>query len=183
MANLDKDTVKRVRHALVDAGVGDKVIELAETVRSVADAAKALGVEQGAIVKSWVFTVGNRYVLALVAGDRQCSEAQLPRIFNLQGQVVRPPADLVRAVTGFTPVGVGGGVAPVGLIAKLPVTIDASLKRFDKVYVAAGHSHCMFETSIAELKTLTGGLVSYAVAQPTGDAAGGTTGVAAKLKA
>lgn len=170
MANLDKDTVKRVRHALVDAGVGDKVIELPETVRSAADAAKALGVEPGAMVKSLVFTVGNRYVLALIAGDRECSEAQLPRIFNLQGQVVRPPADLVRAVTGFSPAGLSGGVAPVGLIAKLPVTLDASLKRFDKVFVSAGHSHCVFETSITELKTLTRGLVSYAVAQAVGKA-------------
>ena len=176
MANLDKDTVKRVRQALVNAGVGDKVIELAQTVRGAVDAAQALGVEQGAIVKSLVFTVGNRYVLALMAGDRHCSEAQLPRIFNLQGQVVRPPADLVRAVTGFDPGGVCGGIAPVGLIAKLPITIDASLKRFDKVYVAAGHSHCVFETTPVELKTLTGGLVSYAVAQAIGGAAGSAVG-------
>lgn len=165
MANLEKDTVKRVRKALVGAGVGDKVIELSETTRSAAEAAQALGVEQGAIVKSLVFTVGNRYVLALVAGDRVCSEDQLPRIFNMTGQVVRPPADLVRAVTGFSIGGPWGGVAPVGLIAKLPVAIDASLKRFDKLYAAAGHTHCVFETSAAELKTLTGGTVSYAVAQ------------------
>jgi prolyl-tRNA editing enzyme YbaK/EbsC (Cys-tRNA(Pro) deacylase) len=168
MANSEKspkesDAVKRVRHALVDAGVGDKVVELSQTARSTAEAAEALGVEQGAIVKTLVFTVGNRYVLALVASDRLCSEDQLPRALNLQGAVVRPTADLVRAVTGFSPVGVWGGVAPVGLIAKLPTVIDASLKRFDKVYAAAGHTHCVFETSVAELKTLTDGIISYAL--------------------
>lgn len=162
MSNLNNDAVKRVRQALIDAGVGDKVTELAETARSAADAAQALGVEQGQIVKTLVFTVGNRYVLALVAGDHVCREDQLPRALGLEGHVVRPGADLVRAVTGFSI----GGVAPVGLIAKLPVAIDASLKRFDAVYAAAGHTHCVFETSMAELKTLTGGIVSYAVAAP-----------------
>lgn len=162
MSNLERDTVKRVRQALHDAGVGDKVVELADTARSAADAARALGVEQGAIVKSLVFNVGGRYVMALVAGDHQCRQDQLPRALNMKGEVVRPTADLVRAVTGFSI----GGVAPVGLVAKLPTVIDASLKRFEKVYAAAGHTHCVFETSVDELKKLTGGLVSYAVAAP-----------------
>lgn len=162
MSNLERDSVKRVRQALVDAGVGDKVRELSDTARSAAEAANALGVEPGAIVKSLVFTVGNRYVLALVAGDHQCREDQLPRIFFMDGQVVRPNADLVRAVTGFSI----GGVAPVGLDAKLPVAIDASLKRFETVYAAAGHPHCVFATSVDELKKLTGGTVSYALARP-----------------
>lgn len=162
MGVLERDSVKRVRQSLVDAGVGDKVIELSESARTAAQAAEALGVDQGAIVKSLIFTVGSRYVMALVAGDHQCREDQLPRIFNLEGQVVRPPADLVRAVTGFSI----GGVAPVGLVSKLPVAIDASLKRFDKIYPAAGHPNAMFDTTIAELKGLTGGLMSYALASP-----------------
>ena len=163
MGILDRDSVKRVRQTLVDAGVGDKVIELSESARTAQQAAEALGVDQGAIVKSLVFTVGTRYVMALVAGDHQCREDQLPRIFNLEGQVVRPPADLVRAVTGFSI----GGVAPVGLVSKLPVAIDASLKRFDKIYPAAGHPNALFDTTITELKALTGGLMSYALASPT----------------
>lgn len=162
VSNLERDSVKRVRQALSDAGLPDKIQELSDTARSAADAAKALGVEQGAIVKSLVFTVGNRYIVALVAGDHQCREDQLPKIFQLDGDVVRPPADLVRAVTGFSI----GGVSPVGMVSQLPTAIDASLKRFDKLYAAAGHTHCVFETSVDELKSLTGGLVSYAVGQP-----------------
>lgn len=167
MSNKDNDGVKRVRQALADAGVSDKVIELADTVKNATQAAKELGVEPGAIVNASVFTVGNRYVLALVAGDQRCRDDQLPRIFNLEGQVVAPPADLVRAVTGFATNGPCGGVAPVGLVSKLPVTIDANLKHFDKIYVSAGHPQCVFETSVLELKTLTGGIMSYAVAQST----------------
>jgi len=162
MSNLDGENVKRVRQALVDAGAGDKVRELDESARTAAEAARALGVEPGAIVKSLVFTVGNRYVLALVAGDHACREDQLPRILNLEGAVVRPGADLVRAVTGFAI----GGVAPVGLVSRLPVAIDAGLKRYDRLFAAAGHPHCVFETTVDELKALTGGIVSYAMAAP-----------------
>jgi len=161
MSNLEKETVKRVRKALADAGLPDHIQELADTARSAAEAAKALGVDQGSIVKALVFTVGNRYVLALVAGDHQCCEDQLPKVFGLDGHVVRPSADLVRAVTGFTI----GGVSPVGLVTKLPVVIDASLKRFDKVYASAGHSHCVFQTTVDTLKRLTNGTMSYAIAK------------------
>lgn len=162
MSNLNSEAVKRVRRALTDAGVGDKVKELAETARTAADAAKALGVDKGAIVKTLVFMVGNRFVLALVSGDHICREDQVARALSMQGAVTRPGADLVRAATGFSI----GGVAPVGGYGNLPVVIDATLKRFDKVYAAAGHPHCVFETSLDELKTLTGGVVSYALAQP-----------------
>lgn len=162
MSNLERDTVKRVRKALIDAGLPDNVHELSQTARSAADAAKALGVEQGAIVKSLVFTVGNRYVLALVSGDHLCQEDQLAKNFQMEGDVIRPTADLVRAVTGFTI----GAVSPAGMVSKLPTSIDASLKRFDKLYAAAGHTHCVFETSVDDLKMLTGGMVSYALAKP-----------------
>lgn len=162
MNNLERDTVKRVRQALVAGGVQDKVIELADTARSAADAAKAIGCEKGAIVKTLIFTVGSRFVVALVAGDHQCREDQLPRALGLEGGVIRPTADLVRAATGFAI----GGVSPVGQVAKLPTVIDASLKRFEKVYAAAGHPHCVFETSAQELKTLTGATMSYAIAVP-----------------
>jgi prolyl-tRNA editing enzyme YbaK/EbsC (Cys-tRNA(Pro) deacylase) len=157
---LERDTVKRVRQALAAAGVQDKVIELTDTARTAADAAQAIGCEQGAIAKSLIFTVGNRFVVALVAGDHQCREDQLPRALGLEGTVMRPTADLVRAATGFAI----GGVSPVGQVAKLPTVIDASLKRFEKIYAAAGHPHCVFETSVQELKTLTGATMSYAIA-------------------
>ena len=162
MSHLEFDAVKRVRKALVDAGQSDTVQDLPETVRIASDAAKALGVEVGAIVKTLVLTVGNRYAVALVAGDHTCRDDQLAKVFQLQGDVVRPSADLVRAVTGFPT----GGVSPVGLLSGLPTAIDASLKRFNAIYVTAGHPQCVFETTVDELKNLTGGLVSYAVAAP-----------------
>jgi prolyl-tRNA editing enzyme YbaK/EbsC (Cys-tRNA(Pro) deacylase) len=156
---LDTESVQRVRQVLIAAGAGDKVRQLAETARSARDAASALDCELGAIVKSLIFVVGDAPVLALVAGDRLCDEAALGRILNLPGGVRRGNADMVRKVTGFAI----GGVAPVGLANRLPCTIDVSLKRFETIWAAAGHPHCVFPTTVDELKWLTGGIVSYAL--------------------
>ncbi|NQV48375.1 MAG: YbaK/EbsC family protein [Rhodospirillaceae bacterium] len=162
MSNLKKPTVKRVRQALTDAGLNDAVIELDETARTAEDAAKATNSELGAIVKSLVFIIGEEPVLALVAGDHKCVPENLPRALNLEGEVRKTDADMVKAATGFSI----GGVAPVGLALDLPVVIDVSLKRFDTIYAAAGHPHCVFPTTVNELKRLTGGIVSYNIAEP-----------------
>jgi len=162
MSHLEKDTVQRVRKALIDAGLEDSVIELAETARSAEDAAASAGCELGAIVKSLVFAVGDRLVMALVAGDHQCKEDTLAAALNLSGDIRRPQASEVKGATGFSI----GGVAPVGLLHNLPVVIDRSLKRFDDIFAAAGHPHCVFRTNVDDLKRLTGGIVSWNIAEP-----------------
>jgi len=161
---LDRPTVKRVSDALLKAGLGDRIIELDSTASSAEDAAKAVGCDLGAIVKSLVFTVDNRFVMALVAGDHKCLEQNLPRALNLVGPVRRPDASAVKGVTGFSI----GGVAPIGLAHPLPTVIDRSLKRFETVYAAAGHPHCVFAASPAELARLTSAIISLNVAQPIG---------------
>ena len=162
MSNLEKSTVSRVRDALIEADQEDTIIELAETARSAEDAAKSVGCELGAIVKSLVFSIDNRFVMALVAGDHKCIEGNLPNALKIKGSVRRPQASEVKAITGFTI----GGVAPVGLLKPIPTVIDGSLKRFDLVYAAAGHPHCVFSTSLNGLVQMTGGVISYGIASP-----------------
>jgi len=159
---LERDAVKRVCQALTDAGLDDAVIELAETARTAEDAAAVVGCELGAIVKSLVFAIDRRMVMALVAGDHRCVEANLPQALNLRGEVRRPQASEVKGITGFTI----GGVAPIGLTHALPMVIDRSLKRFDTVYAAAGHPHCVFPAAPADLARLTGGIISWNIAEP-----------------
>ncbi|MBL6942433.1 MAG: YbaK/EbsC family protein [Rhodospirillales bacterium] len=162
MSNLKKASVKKVRKALADAGLNDTVIELDETARTAEDAAKSTGAELGAIVKSLVFVIGEQPVMALVAGDHVCKAENLPRALNLEGEVSKASADDVKAATGFTI----GGCAPIAHKMDLPMVIDVSLKRFETLYAAAGHAHCVFPTTVAELKRLTGGIISYNIAEP-----------------
>jgi prolyl-tRNA editing enzyme YbaK/EbsC (Cys-tRNA(Pro) deacylase) len=156
LSALDNASVRRVQDALAATGSAARVIELAATARTAQDAAAALGVEVGAIVKSLVFLVGGRAVMALVAGDRRCDADSLPGILGLEGRAKRADSDAVREATGFAI----GGVAPVGHPARLPTAIDASLGRFATVYAAAGHPFCVFATTLDSLARLTGGTVS-----------------------
>ncbi len=155
-ALLERPAVKRVRAALTAAGSTAEIIALADTARSAQDAARSVGVELGAIVKSLVFAVDGRAVMALVAGDRRCDTAALARALGLDGTVGRADADMVREATGFTI----GGVPPIAHATPLPTAIDASLGRFATVYAAAGHPHCVFGTSPDELARLTGAPVA-----------------------
>lgn len=153
MSSLQRPSVLRVRQALVAAGSSAEVVELYETARTAQDAADALGCPLGAIVKSLVFVCGEEPVMALVAGDRQCKTEDLRAALGRMGTVKRADADTVRAATGFAI----GGVAPVGHSTRMPIAIDASLRRFDRIYAAAGHAHCVFATTVDELVHLTGG--------------------------
>jgi prolyl-tRNA editing enzyme YbaK/EbsC (Cys-tRNA(Pro) deacylase) len=159
VSRLDHPAVRRVQAALQEKGSRAAVIELATTARTAEDAARSLGVEVGAIVKSLLFTIDGDPVMALVAGDRRCDTRALGSAFGRNGLVLRADADRVRAATGF----VIGGVAPIGHPAPLPTAIDDSLGRFDTIYAAAGHPFCVFSTSMLELSLLTGGAVTKGI--------------------
>ena len=152
--------VRRVQAALAEAGSEAQVIALASTARSAEDAAQSIDTPLGSIVKSLVFTVAGAPVMALVAGDRRCDPKALGRALGREGKVRRADADAVRAATGFSI----GGVAPLAHETPLPVAIDASLGRFETVYAAAGHPHCVFGTTLDELERLTGGTVTAEIA-------------------
>lgn len=160
---LARPAVRRVAEALAAAGAAGQVRALAETARTAQDAAAALDCPVGAIVKSLVFACGGRPVMALVAGDRQCDTAALRALlaerFGLDAKVSRADADLVRQATGFTI----GGVAPLAHAEAMPIALDASLRRFDRIWAAAGHPHCVFPTDAAELLRLTGAAESDAL--------------------
>ncbi len=163
-SNLERPSVRRVAEALAAAGSEAQVIELAATARSAQDAAASLGCDLGAIVKSLVFTIGGVPVMALVAGDRRCDTGVLRAELDLPGKVERADADAVKRATGFSI----GGVAPLAHEGTLPILIDESLRRFDPVFAAAGHPHCVFAINPDELVRVSGGRLSAAVSKAPG---------------
>lgn len=161
MTNLDRPSVRRVQDALRAADAAAEIVELSDTARTAQDAANALGCPLGAIVKSLVFACGEEPVMALVAGDRQCDPEQLRAALGRTAAVKRADADLVRSATGFSI----GGVAPVAHATTIPIAIDESLRRFDRIYAAAGHTHCVFATTPDELVRITGGRLAADIAR------------------
>lgn len=142
--------------AVVDAGAATGLAveprSFPEGTKTAQDAADAIGVEVGQIVKSLVFLVDGTPTMALVAGDNRLDEQKLSAATG-GGAVARADADTVRGATGF-PI---GGVPPIG--HGLPVYIDETLMRFDVVWAAAGTWTDNFAADPRELVRATGGTV------------------------
>jgi Cys-tRNA(Pro) deacylase len=146
----------RVRAFLAEHGLDGGVHEFEQSTKTAAMAAEAMGCELGQIVKSLVVIVdGERPVLALVAGDRR---GDLDAIAAQMGaaKARMADADAVRAATGYAI----GGVSPFALPAELPVLVDDSLLRFERVFPAAGTPSSMVELPLATLIELSGGRVA-----------------------
>jgi prolyl-tRNA editing enzyme YbaK/EbsC (Cys-tRNA(Pro) deacylase) len=142
----------RVAEALRAAGASGAVQELADSTRTAAEAAAALGVPVGAIVKSLIFTADDLPILVLASGDHQVDTDKIADLVNAR-QVSRADAELVRSSTGF-PI---GGVAPLAHAQPLRTIVDTHLATFAVVWAAAGTPRSVFPSTYAELLVLTGG--------------------------
>lgn len=144
----------RVAEAARRVGLEIEIREFPDGTRTAEDAAKAIGVELGQIVKSLVFAVDGEAVVALVPGDRRLDEAALAAAAG--GETCkRLDADAVRAATGF-PV---GGVPPLGHANPLRVFADTGLLRYDVVWAAAGTPHENFGVPPQTLVDAVGGVL------------------------
>ena len=143
----------RVEAALVAAGVEVDVRTFPQGTRTAEDAAAAIGVEVGQIVKSLVFARGDEPVLALVSGANRADEALLGDAFG--GPVGRANADEVRERTGFAI----GGVPPVGHLRALETIVDEDLLQYGVVRAAAGTPTDVFAIAPDDLVRVTNGRV------------------------
>ena len=148
----------RNTRAVIEAGralgVDVHARDFPDGTRSAADAALAIGVDLGQIVKSLVFAVDGEAVVALVSGDNQLDEQKLAGAAG-GSAAWREDADTVREATGY-PV---GGVPPFGHHEPLRVFIDQDLLTFDELWAAAGTPHACFPILPDELVRATGGVV------------------------
>ena len=147
---LRKEPVLRAEKSLKEFNPNLKVIVLEQTARTANDAATALGCKVGAIVKSLLFKAGEDFVLCLVSGDKRCSLNKLKKILSKKDVSMANPDD-VKRVTGYTI----GGVSPIGHLTKLKIFLDNNLKRFTKIYAAAGHPNAVFGIDFNQFLLLT----------------------------
>lgn len=118
-------------------------------------AASALQTEVGAIVKSLLFMADGGPILALVSGDQRVNTTQLGEAVGTGSVRLAKPGEVL-SITGYRV----GGVPPVGHRTPLPVFVDRTLKRYSRVYAAAGSSVDIFETSPDQLTEISGATVA-----------------------
>lgn len=165
--NNEQDTsglpasVARVSRLLRELGNPHAPVMLADTAHTAQEAADALGVNLGQIVKSIVFRrkSDDRAVLVATSGDRRVDEAKVAAIV---GPLGRADANFVKKATGFSI----GGVCPIGLANPTVILIDRDLFRFDLIWTSAGHPHSMVALSPDDLVRFTGAPVEDVAETP-----------------
>jgi Cys-tRNA(Pro) deacylase len=147
--------VVRVVAAAKERGLDIVTKRFPEGTKTAADAAAAIGVTVGQIVKSLVFGVDGEIVMALVSGSNQLDEKKLAAAAG-GAKCARVDADAVREATGY-PI---GGVPPFGHQTQLRVFVDPDLLQYDEVWAAAGTWNDNFGAAPADIVRVSGGVVT-----------------------
>jgi Cys-tRNA(Pro) deacylase len=137
------------------AGLDIQTRRFPEGTKTAQDAAAAIGVQVGQIVKSLVFGVDDEIVMALVSGSNQLDEKKLAAAAG-GAKCSRVDADAVRAATGY-PI---GGVPPFGHSSQLRVFVDPDLLQYDEVWAAAGTWNDNFGAAPEDIVRVAGGVVT-----------------------
>ena len=147
--------VLRVMEAARERGLEITTKRFPEGTKTAADAAAAIGVSVGQIVKSLVFGVDSEIVMALVSGSNQLDEKKLAAAAG-GAKCARVDADAVRDATGY-PI---GGVPPFGHSTQLRVFVDPDLLQYDEVWAAAGTWNDNFSANPNDIVRVAGGVVT-----------------------
>lgn len=176
-AQLDP-LVRRVVDAAARKGFALPVVVLDASTHTAEDAARALGVELGQIVKSLVFVApreggDHEPVVCLVAGTNRVDLGLLAAVVG-EPAIRRATAREARDLTGF-PI---GGIPPLGHDRAVRVVMDPDLGRYREVWAAAGLDRAVFPVMPAALRQLTDAVVAPLAERAAGTAPPGAAGPA-----
>ena len=152
-------TIEDVKSFLEDKGI--EVWEFEQLTPTADRAAQAVGCTTAEIAKSILFLVGPHPVVVVTCGDHRIKGSRLKKAVGLKGKVRLPQEEEVRRHTGYAP----GGVCPFLLPDHVRVVIDSSMRRFPRVYAAAGNDRSAVPITVDQLLEITGG-VEASVSDP-----------------
>lgn len=154
---LEKAAVRRAAEAISAKAMKGTIKVLADSARTAADAATALGIEVGQIASSIVFKLPNGNPLLVVTSGRHRVNTEMVAQLIGVDALGRADADYVKTISGFSV----GGVAPIGWLSEPErILIDQALSDYEEVWAAAGHPHTVFPTSFPELLRVTSGIAA-----------------------
>ncbi|EHM10328.1 hypothetical protein TheveDRAFT_1206 [Thermanaerovibrio velox DSM 12556] len=148
------DPVGLVESKLQELGYRGSILKSVETIHTVQDASRAVGVEEGRILKSILLMDRGDLVLALMSGPNRLDLKRAAGLLGLK-RLRMATYDEVITLTPFKP----GGVPPVGYQFPIRSVMDEDLFLYDVVWAAAGDDHSFFPVSPEDLKGYTGAVV------------------------
>ncbi len=114
-------------------------------------AARRIGVQTGQIAKSLLFKgKSGRVVMVVCAGDARISSKKMKELCGEKMSMTDP--DETYALTGFWP----GGVCPFG-VDGIEIFIDESLRKWERIFPAAGTDATGVPMTVETLVAATGG--------------------------
>ncbi|OUP73812.1 EbsC protein [Erysipelatoclostridium sp. An173] len=140
---------ENVKKYFEEIEMDSKIIELKDSSATVEQAANALGCKPEHIAKTMSFKTKEGPILIVCAGDAKIDNKKYKSVFGKKAKMI--PANEVEELIGHLP----GGVCPFAIKENVKVYLDVSLKRFEKVYPAAGNGHSAIELTIKELETIS----------------------------
>ena len=155
---------ERVRAAAAQRGVTIDIVSFDGSTHTAREAAVAIGVELGQIVKSLVFMApvdparddaGMEPLIALVRGTDRVDIGRLVSA-SARPRLRRASAEEAREATGFSI----GGVPPFGHARKIAVVMDPALDGYEQVWAAAGTPNTVFAIAPGTLAMLADALVA-----------------------
>ncbi|MCP8969638.1 YbaK/EbsC family protein [Ectobacillus ponti] len=145
--------IQRVREYVKQYDASLEPLVFAESLKTSAEAAAVLGVEVGQIAKSILFRSEDTFGLFVTAGDVKVPPKQLKLLLGGKKPKMATPEE-VELITGFRV----GAVCPFALQENIPVYIDTSMQRFDRVFTAAGIIESALPITYEQLKHITNGI-------------------------
>ncbi|MDO4788503.1 MAG: YbaK/EbsC family protein [Johnsonella sp.] len=139
-------SLEKVRQYFRDLGLEERIRVFHQSSASVREAALALGCEEKEIAKTLSFLLGERVILILAAGDAKIDNKKFKDCFGQRASMIA--FESVEFYTGHAP----GGVCPFANPPHTEVYLDCSLKRFQKIFPAAGNAYSAVELSPEELE-------------------------------
>jgi prolyl-tRNA editing enzyme YbaK/EbsC (Cys-tRNA(Pro) deacylase) len=144
--------------------VSIEIVAFEESTHTAQDAAAAIGVELGQIVKSLVFVAppdpaaegaGLEPVMALVRGTDRVDIGRLAEVTG-KSRMRRASAAEAADASGYAI----GGIPPFGHRRPITVVMDPALDAYPEVWAAAGTANAVFPIAPATLAMLSDALVA-----------------------
>lgn len=154
VSQTEHSSVTKCREEFARLGVTGEIIKTDDSARTAQEAAAALGVEVGQIVKSLLFQADGSPLMVLTSGVNRVDTNKVAKALNLT-KISKADADLVRSATGYAI----GGVPPFGHLTKMRILIDPQLAQYEVLWAAAGHPYFVFSTNFDELVLHSGAIV------------------------
>ncbi len=143
-------SIERVKAYFLQYGMENRIREFPVSSATVELAAQALGTEGKRIAKTLSFSVNEKPILIVAAGDAKIDNPKYKAQFHQKASMLS--FEEVEPLVGHAV----GGVCPFGINEGVEVYLDVSLKRFQTVFPACGSTNSAIELTIPELEQYSG---------------------------